>query len=664
MILKRIQTSIRLKLLLPISLLLIVSFAGIGAAVVQIQQSLLEKMGEELNTTLAASDAELKNEFQQLDKDLKATMAAMTADTAAAITHKTQQAFQNEARHARTEGANALADKADALSSLLAQVAPQAILFNRIGDLVKFARSAQADKDVIFAIFLRPDGRLYTPLLNLREPRMQAFLKQGSGDGKVEKIISGARKDPSVLLVQKTITQQGQELGKIVLGVSRDRVNTKNEALSERLSKIIKANQNDIRTVLESESGKVAARLDRSVETIAAKNQAVIVTTGHTLSTVSQNISKRTRLAITLAGIVCAVLLLGFVMLLILALMLKPLDRVVDSLKDIAQGEGDLTTRLPVKNEDEMGMLAQWFNTFMEKLQTIIKEVAAKSERVSDSSEKLSELSAQMSTGSRRVSNKADNVSTSAQQMSGNLNSVAAASEQATTNMTMVAGTVEEMSATIGEISENAEKARTVVASAVSQSHQATSQVEKLGNAAEQIHQVTEVITEISEQTNLLALNATIEAARAGEAGKGFAVVANEIKDLANQTSAATHDIKAKIDDIQQSTEHTINDIAKTSKEIDSVNDIVATIATAVEEQSMATKEIAGNLSQASGGVEEINTHIAHSNQVASDMAGEIEEVNQVTDDISDSSARVSTNAEKLAPLAADLKALIGGFTV
>jgi methyl-accepting chemotaxis protein len=113
---------------------------------------------------------------------------------------------------------------------------------------------------------------------------------------------------------------------------------------------------------------------------------------------------------------------------------------------------------------------------------------------------------------------------------------------------------------------------------------------------------VVETITEISEQVNLLALNATIEAARAGEAGKGFAVVANEIKELAKQTSAATLEIKEKIQNIQGSTDGTVKGINEISEVIRSVNEIVGTIATAVEEQSAATKEIASNIAQASRG--------------------------------------------------------------
>jgi hypothetical protein len=118
-------------------------------------------------------------------------------------------------------------------------------------------------------------------------------------------------------------------------------------------------------------------------------------------------------------------------------------------------------------------------------------------------------------------------------------------------------------------------------------------------------------ITEISEQTNLLALNATIEAARAGEAGKGFAVVANEIKELARQTAAATlGDQEPASTGIQGSTDATVGQIEAITDVIGEVNDIVTTIATAVEEQAVTSQEIANNVAQASQGIQEVNENV------------------------------------------------------
>ncbi|WP_155323293.1 methyl-accepting chemotaxis protein [Desulfosarcina ovata] len=175
---------------------------------------------------------------------------------------------------------------------------------------------------------------------------------------------------------------------------------------------------------------------------------------------------------------------------------------------------------------------------------------------------------------------------------------------------------------------------------------------------------VTEAITEISEQTNLLALNATIEAARAGEAGKGFAVVANEIKDLAKQTSDATLDIKQQIEAIQGSTNGTIEAINQIGTVIDTVNEIVATIATAVEEQSISTKEIAENIAQISQGVGEVNENVAQSSSVAGEITQSIGEVNQSAGEMASSSSQVRLSAEDLSQLAEKLNIMVGRFKV
>ena len=259
-------------------------------------------------------------------------------------------------------------------------------------------------------------------------------------------------------------------------------------------------------------------------------------------------------------------------------LIVKPLNRAIASLKDIAQGEGDLTMRLDAKSKDEIGELGFWFNTFIEKLQGIVKRIAENSHLVNDSSNQLSSIAGELSSGAEDTSQRAANVATASEEMSANLNNVAAAMEQSSTNVNMVAAAAEEMTSTITEIAENAERARNVSSKAVDQAKRASNKMEELGEAAKRIGKVTETITEISEQTNLLALNATIEAARAGEAGRGFAVVANEIKDLAKQTAQATLDIKNQINDVQQTTEASVTEINQISEVISGVNEIVAAI--------------------------------------------------------------------------------------
>ena len=342
----------------------------------------------------------------------------------------------------------------------------------------------------------------------------------------------------------------------------------------------------------------------------------------------------------------------------------KPINDAVAGLKDIAEGEGDLTKRLAVNSKDEVGEMATWLNTFLEKLQGIIKQIAENSNGVATNSNQLSSISANLLGGAEDTSQRSTNVATASEEMSANLNTVAAAMEESATNASMVATAAEQMSSTINEIAENAEKARNVSSQAVGQADSAYAKMNELGEAADKIGKVTETITEISEQTNLLALNATIEAARAGEAGKGFAVVANEIKELAKQTAEATLDIKNLIDDVQSTSKSTEGEITEISKIIGGVNDIVGTIATAVEEQTAATQEIANNISQASQGIQEVNENVNQSSTVAADITQDITEVSSAAKSISDSSNEVKQSAELLLNSSNELNKIVSSFKV
>ncbi|CAG35692.1 methyl-accepting chemotaxis protein [Desulfotalea psychrophila] len=347
---------------------------------------------------------------------------------------------------------------------------------------------------------------------------------------------------------------------------------------------------------------------------------------------------------------------------------IKPISYTAAMLKDIAQGEGDLTMRLQIKNKDEMGELAHWFNAFVEHLQKIIGQIIGQIKENSDgvnvAAEGLTGISVELTGSAKDTTLRSSNVASAAEEMNINLNNVAAAMEQSATNTAMVASAAEEMTATINEIAQNAESARAISDSAVQQSTQASTRMEELNASAVAIGKVTETITEISEQTNLLALNATIEAARAGEAGKGFAVVANEIKELAKQTAAATLNIKLQIEDVQNTTSVTAVEIGDVSKVIEEVNEIVGAIATAVEEQSAATREIADNIFQASEGIEDVNLNVSQSSAVSGEITENITLVNNDAEGISGLSVNIAGSAQQLENMAHGLNQIVGKFKI
>ncbi|WP_231717115.1 methyl-accepting chemotaxis protein [Desulfosarcina ovata] len=360
--------------------------------------------------------------------------------------------------------------------------------------------------------------------------------------------------------------------------------------------------------------------------------------------------------------VVVVLVALLFVAFIINCAISRPLNNTVTMLRDIAEGEGDLTKRLDVSSSDEVGEVAKWFNIFIEKLQAIIGEFSQNANQLNNASNNLAELSGHMTQEAMDMSTKSNTVSAATEEMSTNLHNVAAAIEESSANTSMVASAAEEMNSTINNIAQNAEQARNISDEAVQQATTASEKMTALGAAVQAIGKVTETITEISEQTNLLALNATIEAARAGEAGKGFAVVANEIKELAKQTAEATGDIKRQIDEVQNTTASTVDEIDLIRRVIDTINENVATIATAVEEQSATTHEIATNIAQASQGIQDVNENVNQSSRAAGEITSTIGEVNLSANEFSNSSEQVNISAQDLKQMATNLMKNVNRF--
>jgi len=370
---------------------------------------------------------------------------------------------------------------------------------------------------------------------------------------------------------------------------------------------------------------------------------------------------KTTQIWVTLIILTALVLT---IVLCLRVIVIRPINKLIQNVVNLAEGEGDLTIRLDIQSDDEIGQLAGRFNGFIEKLHEIIGNVKMDAETVKASSEDFLGLSRQMRAGSDTISKQTQSVAGGASQLRDNMGSVATGCEQISSNAAVMATATEEMTITVADIAANCDKARAITADATQQAEITSGKVDSLGASANDISQITGVITDIAEQTNLLALNATIEAARAGEAGKGFNVVAHEIKALAVQTAEATREIKGKIDSIQDSTQETVTEVAKITDVISSINEIVAVIATALEEQATTAKEISGNIEESSVSLSEINGKVASSSHFSSEIAQNMDSLTTSAGEMVDSSKLVDQNADKLSSLAASLNELLKSFKV
>jgi methyl-accepting chemotaxis protein len=314
----------------------------------------------------------------------------------------------------------------------------------------------------------------------------------------------------------------------------------------------------------------------------------------------------------------------------------EDLQEKVDMMLNVvtAASAGDLTQSVPVSGVDSIGQMGDGLGSFLAALRGNITQIGQMAQTLASSSYELTTVSRQMAAN--------------AQQTATQANAVSAAAEQVNKNVGTVSTGTTEMDASIKEIAKSAHEAAKVAASAVSVAQRTNASVFKLGESSAEIGNVIRVITSIARQTNLLALNASIEAARAGEAGKGFAVVANAVKELANQTAKATEDIERRIDAIQTDTAAAVSAIGEISKVINRINDIQATIASAVEEQTATTGEIGRNIVEAAKG--------------SSEIAQNITRVAHAAESTTQGASDTKSSADELAKIAAELQKLVARF--
>jgi methyl-accepting chemotaxis protein len=207
---------------------------------------------------------------------------------------------------------------------------------------------------------------------------------------------------------------------------------------------------------------------------------------------------------------------------------------------------------------------------------------------------------------------------------------------------------MEAMVSAIKDITKTTNEAASMTNEAMKVTEETNAIIGKLGESSMDIGNVIKVISSIAQQTNLLALNATIEAARAGEAGKGFAVVANEVKELANQTSKATHEITKKIETIQADSKSAVEAIGRISNAIEKVNSFTSNIAASVEEQSATTNEVTRIVTESAEGVKQISENINQVSQAAAHTGKDAASVQLAAKD-------VGSIAEQLKKYVADL---------
>jgi methyl-accepting chemotaxis protein len=340
----------------------------------------------------------------------------------------------------------------------------------------------------------------------------------------------------------------------------------------------------------------------------------------------------------------------------------RAIHATANALKDIAQGEGDLTRRLPADSSNELGRLAHHFNDFAEKLRAVIRKVADNANELHTFSNEMTTLATHMADEAGEMNRRSAEVSSAVDTMSSNLENISGSSEEMSSSVNTVAAAIEEMSSALTEVAKNCAHASQIASDADTHARSTSEAMTRLNASAAEIGKVIETINNIADQTNLLALNATIEAASAGEAGKGFAVVANEVKELARLTALSTDEIERQIRDMQANTSTSAKSIQDISHIVGEMNSISRSIAGSVEELSATTQEVASSVGGASQAASAIAGNVQESSQQAGGIRSNAAVVSKAAEDTATGALQTSGGTRKLAEMAGRLQELVHQF--